>query len=239
VDRVPAGPVAGPAPAVAEPRQRWRIAFARPARALDTVHRDIADRWIAGLQAQGLPLPRGEGRPKAPLSFAAPLPLGVVADCELADLVLAERLPAWRVREAVARAIPAELDLLDVHDVWLGSRPLAALVRAADYRTVLDPAVEAADLDRTEHAVDQLMAATTLERERPRAAGTVRYDLRPLLERVRLDRGPDPALRIRTRFLPDRGAGRPEEVVAALEALAGCSIPTSGTTRQRLILAES
>ena len=35
------------------------------------------------------------------VSFGAPLPLGIAAEAELIDLVLVERLPAWRVREAL------------------------------------------------------------------------------------------------------------------------------------------
>ena len=239
MDREPAGVVPAPVPAIAEPRQRWRITFARPSRALDTPHREIAERWLAALDALELPLPRGPGRPKSALSFAAPLPVGVVAEHEVADLVFAERLPAWQVRDAIAASMPHELDLVDVHDVWLGSRPLPAIVRAADYCSRLDGAVPAGELERIDQAIGGLLRAPTIERERPRGTGTVRYDLRPLVERIVLDRGAGPALRIRTRFLADRGTGRPEEVVAALEAIAGCPIPVVETKRERIVLDES
>ena len=239
VDREAAGVDPVSVPAVAEPRQRWRITFARPSRALDTPHREIAEHWMAGLEALELPLARGPGRAKSALSFAAPLPVGVVAAHEVADLVLAERLPAWQVRDAIAAAIPHELDLVDIHDVWLGSRPLPALVRAADYCCRLDGALPADELGRIEQAIGRLLRASTVERERPRGTGTVRYDLRPLIEHVVLDRRAGPALRIRSRFLSDRGTGRPEEVVAALEAIALCAIPVVETKRERIVLDES
>ncbi len=239
VDREPAGVGPVSVPAVAEPRQRWRITFARPSRALQTPHREIAERWLADLEALELPLARGPGRAKSALSFAAPLPVGVVAEHEVADLVLAERLAAWQVRDAIAAAIPHELDLVDIHDVWLGSRPLPALVRAADYRSALDGSAPADELERIEEAIGRLLRASTIDRERPRGTGRVRYDLRPLVERVVLDRRVAPALLMRTRFLADRGTGRPEEVIAALEAIVGRPIPVVQTKRERIVLDES
>ena len=50
-------------------------------------------------------------------------------------------------------------------------------------------------------------------REREKGNTTVRYDLRPLLVDVGMAAtGPPPVLRIRTRFDPVLGTGRPEEV---------------------------
>jgi hypothetical protein len=51
--------------------------------------------------------------------------------------------------------------------------------------------------------------------------------------------GPDGAiLRIRTRFEPEAGSGRPDEVVAALADAAGCEITVASIARERLILAD-
>jgi hypothetical protein len=67
----------------------------------------------------------------------------------------------------------------------------------------------------------------------------VQYDLRPLLIDVRLtDPGPPLLLHVRTRFHPELGTGRPEEVVAELEAAAGTTFEVRSVVRERLILAE-
>ena len=64
-------------------------------------------------------------------------------------------------------------------------------------------------------AADDLLRADRLPRERSKGGGTVRYDLRPLLDDITVEPGPPPIIRARTRFHPELGTGRPEEVVAA------------------------
>jgi radical SAM-linked protein len=207
--------------------------FARDQASADP-HREIAEAWIASLQASGLPLPRGEGRPRPPLAFAAPLPVGATADAELADLTLAERLPLADVRPIVEATMPAGLRLVDLYDVWLGAPALPAILEAASYRVALEGTVDIAAL---RDACARLLASPTLERERARGGGTVRYDLRPLLDGVGVESGAPPALTIRTRFDPERGAGRPEEVIAALGELLGRPLPAGLIHRERLVLA--
>jgi hypothetical protein len=63
------------------------------------------------------------------------------------------------------------------------------------------------------------------------------YDLRPLLADVRLETaGAVVVVLARTRFDPELGAGRPEEVVAALADAAGLPLPIAAMTRTRLLL---
>jgi radical SAM-linked protein len=231
----------------AEPRQRWRIVFRRSADAPEGTHREVVDPWLARLTASGLPLTHGGGRPRPPLSFAAPMPLGVPVERDLADLILAERLPVHYVRARVESTLPDGIAIVDMHDVWLGVPPLAASVAAADYRVTFD----AADglrpaLDRA--AVD-LLRASSLPRERTRGASLVSYDLRPLLADIRVGNPPldlDEAaveaprvtIHVRTLFHPERGTGRPEEVVAALGERISRQLEPEAIVRERLILAD-
>jgi radical SAM-linked protein len=224
----------------AEPRQRWRLIIRRAANAPAASHREIVDPWLGRLAAAGLPLTQGEGRPRPPLSFAAPLPLGMPVERDIADIVLSERLPLHEARARIESTLPDGIELVDIHDVWLGLPPLAASIAAADYRVTLAAAADVrAALAR---AASDLLGASSLPRERSRGTSRVSYDLRPLLADVRLDDGPltagDPALRIRTLFHPERGAGRPEEVVAALEERMSRSLEVVSIVRERLILAD-
>jgi hypothetical protein len=52
------------------------------------------------------------------------------------------------------------------------------------------------------------------------------------------DPGPPLLLHARTRFHPELGTGRPEEVVAALGSAAGQTFELRSIVRERLILAE-
>ena len=220
----------------AEPRQRWRLVVARAADAPDQPQRDVADGWAAAIGAAGLPVAWTEGaRPRARIAFGAPLPVGMAADGELIDVVITERWPGWRVREALAAHVPEGWRVVDLHDVWLAGPPLAGRVAAADYRVTLATSTPA-DVLRT--AASEMLAALRLPRRRAKGDDTVEYDLRPLLIDVRVVEGPPMAIAARTRFHPELGTGRPEEVVAALADRAGLPLETTGIVRERLILAE-
>jgi radical SAM-linked protein len=217
-------------------RQRWRLVVARTADAPDEAQREVVDRWVSAIESAGLPVTWTDGERSRPrIAFGAPLPIGMAANGELIDVVLCERWPAWRVREALAGLVPAGWRLVDLHDVWLAGPPLAGRVAAADYEVVLsgDPPVEP-----LRQAGGDLLAASELRRRRSRGDASVEYDLRPLLIDVTVERGPPTRMLTRTRFHPELGTGRPEEVVAALAERAGMALEIASVVRDRLILVE-
>jgi radical SAM-linked protein len=219
-----------------EPRQRWRLVAARDPGAPAAAQRDVADAWATAVETAGLPLARTEGdRPRPRISFGAPLPVGIAADRELIDIVLVERWPAWRVREALQGRLPEGWRLVELVDVWLAGPPLAGRVVAADYRIELAGSVDPPELGR---AASDLLATSRLPRERPKGAGTVTYDLRPLLIDLAVEPGSPVVVRTRTRFHPELGTGRPEEVLAALGERFGAELEVRSITRERLILVD-
>ena len=119
--------------------------------------------------------------------------------------------------------------------MWLAGPPLAGRVVAADYRIVLEGDARG---ENVEDAARVLLGSATLPRDRPRGAETVRYDLRPLIVDLRVDPGPPVVVRTRTRFHPELGTGRPEEVLAALAEAAGHPLSAEAIVRERLILAD-
>jgi len=201
--------------------------------------RDVADAWLATLESAGLPLARSEGaRARARVSFGAPLPVGMAANGDLIDVVLTERWPAWRVREALDGRLPPGWRLVELNDVWLAGPPLAGRVAAADYRVTL-AASPPIDSEALRNAARDLIEANRIPRQRAKGTGTVEYDLRPLLVDVAVaDDGPPVVIGTRTRFHPERGTGRPEEVVAALSDRLGASLEIGSIVRERLVLAE-
>ncbi len=228
-----------------EPRQRWRLVLAREPGAPPQTQRELTASWESAVLASGLPVASTEGEKARPrISFGAPLPVAMPADGELIDIVLTERWPVWRVRVALEAVIPEGWRLADLGDVWLGGPPLAGRVAAADYRIQLETADDAAgepapDVAAIQAACAALLASPSLLRERAKGSGVVTYDLRPLVLDVHVDEpGPPVVLLARTRFHPELGTGRPEEVVAELASRLGVPLEPQATVRSRLILAD-
>ena len=238
-----AAPASGSASAVppAEVRQRWRVIFRRRADADAPPTKELIGAWESGLSRSGLPLAGLDLVPPRPrMVFGAPLPAGVAAERELLDLFLVRRCTIATVRDALAAALPAGHELVDLHDVWLGAPALSGQVAAADYR-VRVRAVEDRALERAAlmSACEALLRAASLPRTRDKGGREVRYDLRPLVASASA-LSVDPAwvatLGIRTRFDQERGVGRPEEVVAAIGDAIGMRLEIVETVRERLYL---
>lgn len=230
----------------AEPRQRWRIVFARPA-PLAPEHGDGLAGWEAALAAAGLPLAFSQGRvARARLALAAALPIGVAGEAELADMVLTARLTRPDVRSRLEGRLPDGHRLVDLFDVWLGEPSLAARLAAADYRLDL----RGADVADLAGACRALLESASIERSRPKGEGrAVIYDLRPLLlgldaePRVRpadTAAGPSGAtvLRMRLRHGQEGGAGRPDEVVLAIGERLGRQVTVASVIRERLLTSD-
>jgi len=226
----------------AAPVQRWRVVFRREARPPDAVVRDSKRAWEQALVDSGLPVAGLDGgRGKAKLALAAPLAAGVAGSRELLDIWLTVRLPRWRVREALERNAPVSHAIVDLYDVWLRAPSLPGQVVASVYRCPVPGEIAP---DRLAEAVGALLAADRLPRERPKGESLVAYDLRPSVETVTLVQTADdgrPELVMVLRHHPERGIGRPEEVLSELsERLASDSLreATSTLVRDRIILVD-
>jgi hypothetical protein len=226
--------------------QRWRLVLAREA-LVDAAQREQQSSWETALAASGLPV-AGLDAPKARPRFAHGAPLGaaIPGEAELVDVYLADRLPAWRVREALLAVIPAAWHLVDLYDVWLGEAALPGRVVASVYRATLAPRgadAEAplADVDALSAAARRLLDAPALPRERLKGETAIAYDLRPFLDDVEVARLADGAVTITMtlRHDPEKGVGRPDEVLAALGEAAGVSLAPASLVRERLVLGDA
>jgi hypothetical protein len=93
-------------------------------------------------------------------------------------------------------------------------------------------------------AIERILGARSLPRERRREKRTSTYDLRPLLERLEVLRwgdaapgGPAGVLWMRLRHEPE-AVGRPEEVLAALAEESGMRLERGRIVRERLLLGD-
>ena len=253
--------------APAEARQRWRLVYARSESAPHLAQPDQQSAWEAALLASGLPVVGQDLEPPRPrIAFAATLGVGLPAERELADLFLAERLPVAGVRSALEATLPEGHRLVELHDVWLGEAALPGQVVAADYRAAVRVGASAdggespvgreapvGAVGVVAEAARRLLTASSLPRTRDKGGQRVAYDLRPLLADISVIEVPGstpddlagPAasernlvqLRIRVRYDPERGVGRPEEVLAALATIAGVKLAFEALVRERVILA--
>ena len=218
--------------------QRWRLVLARGPIPPEAAQREQLAAWEHALAASGLPvagLDAAKARPR--FALAAPLGASIPGEAELADVWLVERLAAWRVREALAASMPSGWRLVDVYDVWLGEAALPGRVVASVYRATLP--VGAADTLRLQEAASRLLATDSLPRERRKGETVIAYDLRPFLDDLVVE-GSDAGtvVRMTLRHDPEKGVGRPEEVLAALGERTGGALPPATVTRACLVLGE-
>jgi radical SAM-linked protein len=225
---------------VSESKQRWRVVFARDDDARFLSHLDAVHLWERAFRRGEIPVATSEGfSPRPRLIFAAPLPLGMLAEHDLADLFLAERLTRPDLRAHLADGMPRGYRLIDLRDEWVGGPAVATQLAAADYRMTLLGVAP----DRLEGAARRLLAATALRREKRREKKVTAYDLRPLLLDLRVcppdaaavaTEGPELAaagLWMRLRNSQELGSGRADEVVVAVAdelGMAAAARPGSG-----------
>jgi hypothetical protein len=202
--------------------------------------RDASAAWESVLAGSGLPLAGLDlPVPRPRFVIAAALPAGVPGEAELVDLWLTERTPRWRLREALDGRLPPGNRLVDAYDAWLGQPALPGQVVGAVYRAALNPGPTS--LDGLRAAAAAMLAAASLPRRRPKGDVTVAYDLRPFLEALSVEPGPDPGgsvVRMTLRHDPEKGIGRPDEVLAELGERTGGRLSFSIVVREGLVLRE-
>ena len=222
------------------PRQRWRIVFRRDEDARFLAHLDAMKLWERALRRAGVPVASTEGfNPRPRIVFAAPLPLGMLAEREIVDVVLCERLTVADLRSRLVGDLPAGFTLVDLCDVWLNAPSVASQLASATYRVDLSGADGAA----VRGAVAILLAAESVQRVRQKEKRSIAYDLRPLLLSVEVigwddTDGGHGTVRIVLLHSQDEGTGRPEEVVADLAERVGGGLVATRMVRERLTLVD-
>jgi hypothetical protein len=194
--------------------------------------------WDEALRACDLPIAGLDAGSRPKVAIAAQLPPGIPGEAELVDVWLVDRLPIWRVREAISACLPPGFTLLDAYDVWPGEASLPGQVVASVYRVEL----ELAHSDRAalRVVVDGILHAPSLPRVRRKGDRSVAYDLRPFvaaIEVIEAESGDVASVRMTLRHDPEKGIGRPEELVAEIGDRLGSNMVSRLLVRERLVLA--
>lgn len=214
---------------------RLRITFSKDGPLTYTSHLDLMRLWERTLRRAGLPLAYSGGfNPRARLQPAAALPLGHTGEAEVLDVWLESKGGAgkqWSKEEVVAALAPVLPDGLRVSRVQQVDEKEPALpgqVVAAEYFVTVEWDEAAAEV---EARIRRLLAATELPQERRGRC----YNLRPLIERLWLERTDEGEIVLGMQLATREGAtGRPEAVLEAL----GMESPFARFHRRCLLTAQ-
>jgi radical SAM-linked protein len=162
-------------------------------------------------------------KPRPRIKLAANLPIGIELRGEVVEAYFDDLVPLERI-QAAAESFPDGVALRDAKEVWHGFPSAASQLRGAEYEIVVR-GNEDLTSDALRGAVVRLLGAPTLAGKRRRGESERRSDagerdLRPLIEDVEvLDVDEEEhTARLRTVLQLDAsGAGRPEDVVHALD----------------------
>jgi radical SAM-linked protein len=224
-----------------QPRQRWQLLFARRAPALRMRQPELIDEFERVFREVDLPLAyTAAQKPRPRLKLAANLPVGIELRGEVLDAYFRDLVPADRVR-AAGELLAEGLELIDAREVWHGFPSAASQLRGAEDEVNIRGQELTSDALRG--AVVRLLAAPRLigsrrrgESERRSDAGS--RDLRPHIEDVEVIEVDEEAHTARLRMvlrLDPNGAGRPEDVVQALDL----PLRIVSATRTRLLFVDT
>ena len=200
--------------------QRLQIRFGADGPLRYISHLDLMRVWERACKRAGLPVSQSQGfSPRPKIALAAPLPVGVSSECELLDVRLDERADPREAVEALRPQLPQGGSISEASELPLRHPSLQSLLRAARYE--VDVPSERSVGDWTE-AIDRLLALDELPWRQERGGKVREFDLRALVHEIEVVEaaaagGGEARLRMRLRN-DERGAGRPEHVLEALEA---------------------
>ena len=211
--------------------QRLRVRFGRGDETKFISHLDIMRLWVRAFRRAQIPLAYSEGfSPHPRLSLAAPLPVGVTSEAELMDVFVTKSAsPHWFTNVA-SRQLPSSIEILGVYQIAITMPSLQSQVRYAEYRVEVETEGGPKDV---ESAVSALLSLEHLPWHHQRDTGRRSYDLRALIDDLRLVHWHQAYCTIKMRLRCDGGgSGRPEQVISAL----GFTRYPQSIRRARLIL---
>lgn len=192
---------------------RLRITFSKSGPLTFTSHLDLMRVWERALRRAGVPLAYSQGfNPRPRLQLAAALPLGHTGGAELLDVWLEKLLSVSDFTKALIPVLPNGLMVHQVHQVITKEPALQTQIKSSEYHVTVEGGNQSAE--HVEARIAQTLAAAELPQERRGR----QYDLRPLVERLWLERVDGNQMVLGMQLAAREGAtARPEAVLMALE----------------------
>ncbi len=211
--------------------QRLRVKFSRGDELKFISHLDLMRCWERALRRAQVPLAYSEGfTPHPRISLGVPLALGVTSEAELMDVNLTRWVSPHWFSSGVAQQLPDGLKIIAVVAVALTLPSLQSAVRLAEYRVELESALSSADMKAK---IESFLSLAELPWRHQRDTGERKYDLRALVEDIRIDSWDDRKTLGMTLKCDSSGSGRPEQVAMAL----GLGEHPKSIHRTKLVLA--
>ena len=207
-----------------QPRQRWQLLFSRTEPALRMRQAELVNALEQVFKDAELPLSYTRAvKPRPRIKLAANLPIGIELRGEVVEAYFDDLVPLERI-QATGDLFPEGVELRDAKEVWHGFPSASSQLRGAEYEVEVS-GDDSLTSDALRGAVVRLLAAEELTGKRRRGESERRSDagdrdLRPLIEDVEVLEVDEKAhtARLRTVLQLDaNGAGRPEDVVQALD----------------------
>jgi radical SAM-linked protein len=195
--------------------QRLRIRFSRGEEIKYISHLDIIRLWQRAINRAGIPLSYSSGfNPHPRISLALALAMGVTSEAELMDIELDKFVSPHAFTSAITLQLPRGIAIDGVFNTAPTMPSLQSQVRQAEYAVsiVTDKAK-----NEIESILNALLDKETLPWQHQRDTGPHKYDLRVLIDDLWLTDWRPGRCTIGMRLRCDNnGAGRPEQVAAAL-----------------------
>ena len=188
---------------------RARITFSKQGALRYTGHLDLHRLWERAMRRADLPLSYSQGfHPQPKISLASALPLGFSSRCEALDVRFNEDIATEEIASRLQESLPPDIQIVRVESVDEKLPALQTQVLSAVYQVELTEPVDGSELSRR---VEEILEAESLPRERRSKF----YDLRPLIEELRVSADEKPSLHMKL-AAREGATGRPEEVLNSL-----------------------
>jgi radical SAM-linked protein len=202
--------------------QKLRLRYAKRGRLRFASHRDLARALERALRRAAIPMAFSAGfSPHPKISYLGAAPTGAASEAEYVEIGLAQRRDPEEIRAALDAALPADIAVLECVEAAEGTGSLADRIDAALWRVEL-PGVAPADLERA--------VAAFLERESVEVPRRTKNGLRDVDARAAVSgasAGGEAACAILNVVVRQvTPAVRPDDVLAALAAVAGLRPPS-------------
>ena len=213
-----------------------RILFEKTGNAVYISHLDLMRLFQRAFKRGGLNLKHTQGfSPRAMVSIALPLSVGVESRCEILDyeLVGQDELTCEEIRERLNRTMPAGVRVLEIYDSPRKPRDLTHL--DVSIRLEYDNGVSDGCMD----AIRELFARESVIVTKRGKNGPVDQDIIPMIFELNITAISDRELELTARVCAQNPSLNPQQMVTAIETyLPECRPDFSRIFRREVIAAD-
>ncbi len=208
-----------------------RIEYQKTHRLRFLGHLDVATVFDRAVRRAQLPVAYTEGfHPRAKITFANPLPVGVAGLGELCGIDLAEHLSPHQLAKRLSRELPDGLDLVSAQVLPRTRRSPFADLSRADYTVTLRPGE--VNADELQQVVQRFVSAERVEVQRQTKRRNRTIDIHPGTHELSVTEGADLQMSLSLRR---DDLVKPAEVLAVLaEMMQRTSLPVAQMTRSKV-----